>query len=230
MDRYFEVKNLIEDYLELTHKDSIKGNDLHDCLIIDLTNYYEKLQRTLNIDEDYFLKIIKNEDNRLELFKYLDSINSNLLAKFVRLWNIHQRNGANQINNSDFHFRYLSENSIEPLARLGFTIKEKQDQKIKFISASKIIISVVYQRYDPPEVWINRENDKSSIPLGTYTEKYFNKDFKLIHKYAGFDANYFDYSSFDYYYEFLFDHLTELIKMGDFVSKINDWWKNNNKD
>lgn len=167
MDRYFEVKNLIEDYLELTHKDSIKGNDLHDCLIIDLTNYYEKLQRTLNIDEDYFLKIIKNEDNRLELFKYLDSINSNLLAKFVRLWNIHQRNGANQINNSDFHFRYLSENSIEPLARLGFTIKEKQDQKIKFISASKIIISVVYQRYDPPEVWINRENDKSSIPLGT---------------------------------------------------------------
>lgn len=225
MDRITEIKSLIEDYIKITHVNFDKGNNLHDCFINDLSNYYEELQNTHKIDEEYFHKIIPNEENRQKLFDYLYSINSPLLVKFVRLWNLHQRNGAEQIRNSDFHFRYLVENSIEPLTKLGFRVKEKQDSKIEFIYTNKIIISVVYQRYDSPEVCIKRVIDKSSITLGTYTEKYFDTELKLYHKYAGSNSNYFDYSSFDYYSEFLSNHLGELIKMGDFVGKISDWWR-----
>lgn len=224
MTRTEETISLIEKYIELSQGFQFVLSKLQRKYRDDLKEYLRRVKKDNSIDEEFYnTNVISNEDLRINISNELQQKKEELVPIFIRLWNLHQSNGSNQINSSDSHFKYLIENSKTHLTRLGFRIKDEQEGKLEHVNPNGIVISIVYQRYDPPEVWMKRLNDNRSIRIGSLTEQYFDGELKLYKKYAGLKLRYFNYSSFDYYNEFIELYLNKTVKIGDFVQKINSW-------
>ncbi len=119
---------------------------------------------------------------------------------------------------------HLANNSKVPLENLGFELTAEDNHKFIFEDKNGIVIQIVYQRYDPPEVWIKRETDSESIRLDNFTERFFNSNTPIWKRNLDINGN-FNYSSFDFFADFLTAYLTELVEKGDFVSEINDWFE-----
>jgi len=129
-----------------------------------------------------------------------------------------------RITNSDTHFLPLANNSKIPLRNLGFELTKEANHKFIFENKNGIVIQIVYQRYDPPEVWIKRKVDRGSIRIDNLTERFFDLNTPIWKR--NLDINrHFNYSSFNFFADFLANYLTELVNKGDFVSEINEWVK-----
>ncbi|MTI41863.1 hypothetical protein [Fulvivirga lutimaris] len=83
-----------------------------------------------------------------------------------------------RITNSDTHFLPLVNNSKEPLSKLGFELISQGpdiNDRVIFRDANGIIVQLVYQRFDPPEVWINRDGESGSIRVDQLTEEFLTQ-------------------------------------------------------
>lgn len=221
MNRTNEIIQLCEKHLELSTGLLPKLLNLQRRFRSEIKKYLFYVKRNDLIDEEYFNKyVIYNNDLIFKLSEELKEEKEELFQIIVRLWNLHNAN--HQINGSDFHFKYLVENSREPLKRAGFNIKNEQEYKVEYINTDDIIISLVYQRFDPPEVWIRRSEDKGNMRIGSFSEQYFDKELKIFKNYAGQGMRFFNDSSFDYYDEFLKSYLTKIVKLENFVAEINN--------
>jgi len=129
-----------------------------------------------------------------------------------------------RITNSDTHFKPLVANGKESLKQLGFSLNSENDQKATFTNSEGIVIDIVYQRYDPPEVWIGNIDFKDRVRIDFHTEKYFNQTAEIFRKYSN-DQVEFDYSSFDYYHEFLILFKTKIEAPESIARVINAWMK-----
>jgi len=129
-----------------------------------------------------------------------------------------------RITNSDSHFLPLVNNSRVPLENLGFELTSEDNQKFIFEDKNGVVVQIVYQKYDPPEVWIKRKTDIGSIRLDNSTECFFNSNTPIWKRNLDLNGN-FNYSSFDFFADFLTTYLTELVEKGDFVGEINDWFE-----
>ena len=164
MTRTEETISLIEKYIELSQGFQFVLSKLQRKYRDDLKEYLRRVKKDNSIDEEFYnTNVISNEDLRINISNELQQKKEELVPIFIRLWNLHQSNGSNQINSSDSHFKYLIENSKTHLTRLGFRIKDEQEGKLEHVNPNGIVISIVYQRYDPPEVWMKRLNDNRSI-------------------------------------------------------------------
>lgn len=125
-------------------------------------------------------------------------------------------------------FDKLRTDANSKLPELGYTLNKEDNFSSEFIKENGLKVKVVDQRYDPPECWISQNENQQYTRIGFISEFYFDKTLKLINKYNNSDEG-FNFGSMDYYIEFLSLYENDLLKIGEFVSTINEWSKNNTK-
>ena len=222
MNRTEETKLLIDKYLNLTNGILANLFSLKGKFRNRLIRYSIYIHKNKKIDIDYFKKhVIPNEEFRSNLYFDLNKSNAELLAIFIRLWNLHQDTG-NQISSSINHFNSLTKSSKTSLIALGFELIKEEKYKHSYSKNDGLVVEIVYQKYDPPEVWITKKNHKKSVRLGNMLELYLNGNDIIWQKHSGENNRYFDYSKFDYYYELItsiFDKLLRIENLADDLNK-----------
>ena len=124
-------------------------------------------------------------------------------------------------------FDKLRSNAKSKLPELGYTISHEDNFSSEFRNINGLKVKIVDQRYDPPECWISKNETEQFVRIGFISEYFFDKDLKLIRKYKSENLN-FDYSSMNYYMEFINKYECKFLEMDDFVKTINEWSRNNN--
>lgn len=226
MDRYQESKDLIDEYINISisNKDLIDDNQ-HNLFLERLKAYSQKLNVETEIDTVLFEQIISTDGcSRKWICSYLSVVKDELYEIFLRIYNLHQNSRGSQIVGSSDHYRFLLKNADQPLKDLGFKLlSSKNGRKAAYINKEEIIVQIVNQGLDSPEVWLSRQE----YPCVTIqeAERYLDAETPLYKKYTYPNWIYFNISSFDYYQEFLEKYLQAIADLGDFVNIIYEWRK-----
>jgi hypothetical protein len=123
-------------------------------------------------------------------------------------------------------FEKLRNSANSKLPEIGYNQSKEENFSSEFKKENGLKIKVVDQRYDPPECWISQNDAQQFTRIGFISEYYFDRELKIIKKYND-PIKGFDHSSMNYYLEFLDNYESKLLEIGDFVSEINEWAKNN---
>ena len=79
-------------------------------------------------------------------------------------------------------FPKLKEKATSYLTNQGFKLFNEEVGKTTFFNESNIYVSIVNQRYDPPEVWIGKRYDKEMIRIDFILECYLTGKTELTGK------------------------------------------------
>ncbi len=224
-NRYFEAKVLIEKYLKTVNENQFYFQDvIHKKFIEKLTAYSMQLKSAEKIDEFQFNRIVSTDGcSSKRLYDYLSAINKSLVEIFLRLYNIHQYTRNTQIDGGSTLFEFLVKNASESLVNLGFSLlPSAREEIVEYINQDGIIIRLVNQRLDPPEVWILRQGFIGNLRIYRELEEYFDPAAIIFNGYASPRWYYFNYASFEYYEAFLKKYLNDLTNLGDFVTAIKN--------
>ena len=226
MNRSQEIVNLLELYIKIVQelKPEIPwGSD--EELLQKFVQYRYKILKEGSPDETWFnSECINSKSIQGEIFEVLNSRNKELQNIGIRLRNLNTINTYDQISSSTTHFEPLAIDSKKYLLEKGFYLIEEGKSILKYVNKD-LKLQIVYQSYDPPEIWISRINDEIFLRLDRTVENYFNKNENIWKKYSADNQKFFNYSKFAYYDELLSLILDKLMKMGDFVETINNWKK-----
>lgn len=124
-------------------------------------------------------------------------------------------------------FPKLKEKATSYLTIQGFKLFNDEDDKKTFFKESSIYVSIVNQRYDPPEVWIGKRYDKEMIRIDFILEYYLTGKTELIGKHIQKRTLDNNENCFDYYSDFIEAYFHKIIKINPFPSSYNDWEKEN---
>ena len=124
-------------------------------------------------------------------------------------------------------FPKLKEKATRYLTSQGFKLFNEEDGKKTFIKETNIYVSIVNQRYDPPEVWIGIRYDKEMIRIDFILECYLTGKTELTSKHIQKRSLDNDEYCFDYYSDFMEAYFHQIIKINPFPSSYYDWEKEN---
>lgn len=221
MNRVTEISQLIKDYSQrlLALNSEIKWGYIND-LLIKLEAYNNKIILEGKVDEEWWLVNCINEKSvQGEIFEYLMTIDDELFDYSIRLKNLNSKN--NQITSSTTHFKPLIRNSLQKLASVGFSLLDEFEYQVQFMNKDEIIISLLYQRYDPPDVYIKRKIDVKWLRFGPMIEIALYGNHNLWDKYSGEDGKFFNYSLIDYHIALLnliYPIITENVNFVEFIN------------
>jgi len=224
MNRIEEISNLIDICISrlnlLIHQIKFAN---YEEFISKLKVYQNKILTNNEIDVDWFnpnFLSVKSTHEELYDLKNLKDIE--LFNAYIRLRNLNTANPQDQISSSITHYEPLIQSGELKLKKLGFELHNKTEYRIDFINNDNVVVTIVYQRYDPPEVYIKREIDEKYLRLGPMLELAINKTKEIWDNHCGENGHYFNYSSFDYFEELLKSIYVNLNKKETFVEYYND--------
>ena len=224
MKRKPEILNLIDSYIARVNylRPQIKWANYNE-LTIKLKEYQEMLNIKQEVPTKWFSEnCINGKSVQGEIFEYLNSIDGELLSISIRLRNLNTTNSYNQISSSTTHYKPFVKNAKYQLEQLGFKPFNQTEYRNEYINLDKIIVSLIYQRYDPPEVYIKRENDEKYLRFGPMLELVVNGSKTIWDKHSGENSQYFNYSKFEYYRELMDSVYEKLNRKEDFVKQYNE--------
>jgi hypothetical protein len=124
-------------------------------------------------------------------------------------------------------FPKLKEKATSYLTNQGFKLFNEEVGKTTFFNESNIYVSIVNQRYDPPEVWIGKRYDKEMIRIDFILECYLTGKTELTGKHIQKKTLDNDENCFVYYSDFMEAYFHQIIKINPFPSYYYDWEREN---
>lgn len=229
MNRIQELKNLLEIYINKSKKMNSwipwsSTKDLTEKLVI----YKNEKLTTVQTNEDWFnAEIVNGKSEAGEIFEKLNSKDDELNSIAIRLRNLIANKSGNQISNSNAHYQALLRDAKPKLRKMGYEIVESKGNNEFHKSKNQVELKIMYQRYDPPEVWIKRKQEENYVRIDALLERYIFGNYETWKKHSGENGLYFNYSKFNYYEEVLNTIEEKLANDNNFNEKYETWVKEN---
>ena len=110
---------------------------------------------------------------------------------------------------------------------MGYEIVESKENNEFHKIDSQIDLKIVYQRYDPPEVWIKGKQEGNFVRIDALLEKYIFGNQEIWNRHSGKTGLYFNYSKFNYFEEVLSFIEDKIATESNFNKEYNNWVKEN---
>lgn len=227
MERINEIQNLIDSYIQRIKKLNLNISwAISEELIHKLTLFKTKCLQEQNTNEEWFqTEIVNAKSSAGQIFEKLNSIDDDIRIMGIRIRNLVTNTRGNQIQNSNAHYKPLINHATPQLFELGYLLIESKDNNKFYNPSNQIELSIVYQRYDPPEVWIKKRTDNNYVRIDNLFEKYFLGNNQILDKHSGEDGLYFNYSKFDYFSDLLISIKDRIEQEPNFVNNYRNWIK-----